>query len=337
MIPPSAGSGLDGLPARIALLFVWVTGIAHGLEVRAFDVDTAPVILAYALAAVAAIAVTLPPRGRLPAAPTAAVVTLGATITVIVLTSPDVSHIVWLFDFASYPIALLIPRGRPLVGGVCLALLIAAGTAWALVSDQTDPSWGRIVSGPLVAGAIGFIWLSTLRRIVGRETSARSDRERAEMLSEAAVAATRAYQDELARVTDESEPVLLDIAGTEYLDEPTQRRIGIVEGRIRDRLRAGDLFHPRVTAAIDAARDGGVRVLLIGGGTIDDEGISDDLADRIVGILELPGLEHVTVRRLPPGRKAAVSAVAGTTGGTVRAAFDHAGRDVGMRPDASAS
>ncbi|SIS13046.1 hypothetical protein [Microbacterium sp. RURRCA19A] len=337
MIPPAAGSGLDGLPARVALLFVWMTGIAHGLEVHAFAVDTGLVLLAYALAAVAAVAVTLPPRGRLPAAPTAAVVSLGATIAVIVLTSPDVSHIVWLFDFASYPIALLIPRGRPLVGGVCLVLLIAAGTGWALTSGEADPSWGRIVSGPLVAGAIGFIWLSTLRRIVRRETSARSDRERAEMLSDAAVTATRAYQDELARVTDESEPLLRDIAAADHLDERTQRRIGIVEGRIRDRLRAGDLFHPRVTAAIDAAREGGVRVLLIGGGGVDDEGISDELADRIVEILELPGLEHVTVRRLPPGRTAAVSAVAGTTQGTVRAAFDRSGNDAGIRPDTSAS
>lgn len=326
---PAASSGLDTPPARAALLFVWTTGLVHGLLMHAFDEHAGLVAAAYALAVCAAVAVTRPPRGRLAVLPTLVVLAAGASIAAVVLTSPRVSTIVWLFDFASYPVALLIPRGRPLVGGAGVTLLIGAGILWSLTTSQLDPSWVRMVSGPFVAGAVGAIWWETLRRIVARETRARSHLERTELLSNAARDATRSYHARLAHVADESEAVLREIAESDHLDAQALRRVALVEGRIRDRLRAADLYHPRLATAVDAARERGVQVLLIGSGGTDDRGIGDELADRLAQLVSSPGLESLTLRRLPPRRHAAVSAVGRDIHGVVRAALDGAGEDAG--------
>lgn len=328
----AASSGLDGLPARAALMFVWVTGVVHGIIVGVFAQDVVLIVAAYVLAVCAAAAITSPPRGRLPLGPSIAVLACSAAIATIVLTSPDVDTTVWLFDFASYPVALLIPRGRALLGGIGVGVLLGAATLWALTTAQPDPSWGRIVSGPLVGGAIGFAWMGTLRRIVARETRARTALERAELRSSAALAAARTFQRELARVAEESDAALREIAGAETLDEDAIRRISVVEGRIRDRLRAADLSHRRVSAGIDAARERGIAVLLIGSGG--GRGIGDGLADRILEQLATPGLQSLTVRRLPPGRAAAVSVMGQTAGGIMRAAFDESGDPIDAWLDA---
>lgn len=332
--PPAASSGLDGAPARVVLLFGWGTGLVHGILMQAFAQDTYLVLAAYALSAGAVAAVTSPPRGTLSLGATVVVIACGAAIATIVLTSTHVTTIVWLFDFASYPIALLIPRGRPIIGGVSLVVFLSAATLWSLTTSQSDPSWGRIISGPLVGGAVGFIWLHTLRGIIARETRARSELERAELHSQAAAAARRIYHRELERVAGESKAILRAIADADELDDALLRHIRVVEGRIRDRLRAADLTHPRVTSCVDAARNLGIDVLLIGDDEAAGQTMSDELANRIVEQLSAPELDTVTIRRLPPGRAATVSVVATSAGRVVRAAFDKDGNRVDAWLDA---
>ncbi|MBN9180986.1 MAG: hypothetical protein J0J00_10670, partial [Microbacterium sp.] len=76
-------------------------------------------------------------------------------------------------------------------------------------------------------------------------------------------------------------PVLAELRDGIPIDDDVHARVAVLEGTIRDRMRAPTLTHPLVTAAAAAARARGVRVALLAPTSERPVRIDDDAAARI--------------------------------------------------------
>ncbi len=307
----TGGAGLGTRPARYALITVWALGAVNGVIAGWMGSRTDLVVYLLALAA----CVALTGRGDDMLRPAAAALVAGAAVSsgVLLLAVHPLPIGFWPIDFASYLIALLIPRGNIRAATIGAALLLGAVPIVGLAQSAGADTIAKVMVVPVLALIAGVVWRVILRQIVMRERTHRSraaiaardiriDREAAER-----------YRAELDTIREQAGPLLRAIAAGEPLDPALRHRLMITEAAIRDRIRSPGLAHPTLTAAIADRRRAGVRVLLLGdsSGTDGSDGsdgtVGDELAATIGGLIAPVIDGSITIRAVPRGRGGAVS------------------------------
>lgn len=295
----AAGTGASGLAtrgARWALVFVWVTGLVRGW-IDGFDTATPAALAAsYGIALVGALLLTS--RGDRPLRPELAlgVLTSALLVTVLVLLQAGTAGEVWLFNFASYLLALLIARGNPRHGLGGGAVQIVGATVWGLVGSQPPAGVAGMVAVPLMALAVGVIWRAVLTRVVSREREHRSAAAAADRDARAARYALESYDQELESVRREVDPLLRRVAAGEVLTPAFRTQLAASEGVIRDRIRSPQLQHPTLAAAAARARSWGATVTMFAE-SADPAGVIDDATAANVATIIDEGVGTAVVIR----------------------------------------
>ena len=170
---------------------------------------------------------------------------------------------VYLFDFASFLVALLIARGNPWHGAVGGAGMVLGGLAWGVSSGAPASVVGQLVALAVMSQVLGVLWRLVLRWVVRRERWHRSEAVQAQRDTAAARHATRLVEEELRQVRVIAQPILQRIAEGAPMSDDLRRDAAIVEGTVRDRLRAPAFRHPLLVEAIGRLRAQGADVTVV--------------------------------------------------------------------------
>ena len=289
-------AGFDRGRARWALVVVWVTGVAYGFIGGSLPSRSPMIVLAY----LACLAASLLLTSRRPAPLTVA--QAGALGVCAVFSSAvslqfDAADS-WLLQFPSYLVAMLIPRGNPVLGGVPGAAIVALVIGWGIGTGQPPEQLVGMLADPIAGLLVGFSWLYALRYFVGRERATREAAADARASEAAAVAAGEAATAELAGVEAVVAPLLGDLAAGRELDDAFRTDLSIAEAVVRDRIRVPQLRHPQLEEALIRARRRGVRVLLVGepSGSV---GLDDATAGTLTDLVASMASGAVTIRAVP--------------------------------------
>lgn len=328
----TGGTGLGLRGARWAMFGVWALNVCRGVLDGSLGTSTPWLVwLGFAAGLPGALLLTRPGGDRLRTGDAVGVVACALLVALSVTARaelPDPPEQVWILNYASYLMALLVARGNPVWGGVGGALVLLIGAGWVSYLDAGPAGYGDVLGIPVTALAVGCTWRVALRRMSAREEAyelaeARATSERLEV--EATDAATRR---ELAAVATQVSPLLAQIVEGRRIDEGFALRLSVAEAGIRDRLRSPRLQHPLLTAAIARTRRQAVEVVVFGedpagqpaletpgGGRV---AIGDALARAVVDLIApVPEGARVMIRLAPtPGPTALTVTV--SAGGTTR-------------------
>lgn len=313
--------------ARWAFVFLWGCGVAQGVVTGALGAPGWTGVMGHLVALIGCVALTSQQRGSLPRRLSLLVAACALVVGAIVIAGEPTGN-VWLFDFAGYLLALLAVRGRPVLGSASAMALFIGTLSWGMLAGRVEDTV-VLISASVFALLGGLALLAALQHIAHREARAESESKTAALRAAVTIEAEAAQQIFMAEVLSDAAPVLEEIASRERNDASFIRRISVVEGRIRDRIRAANLRHERLARAIARARSNGARVLLLGGGELSAEALGEDLAAALSEVIERPGIDAVTLRRIPTGRRGAVSVIVESGGKAERLVFDQAGIWVG--------
>ena len=304
----ATSSGLSSPAARWIMVLVWCTGVLHGALLGEFSASGPWGVVAYVAALVAAILLTIRQPGPLPTVFALLIVACSSCAVLVVLVQYAGPDTVWLLKFSSYVVALSIPRGNPVIGGLGGLLIVGLGVSWA-VDLQTDlDDVLAMLANPVMAPIAGFIWLFVTRRFVGREQSTRRAAAEAEARQRVAAEVLEGFRGDLAEIQSVVKRPLERIVAGVAIDDEERTRVRIAEARVRDGIRAPQLREPRLDAAIAEARGRGVEVVVLGEPDR-NRNLQPETAAAIASLVATPGVVRITVRSLPPGRRGEVSVV----------------------------
>ncbi len=323
---PSTGGGGLGMPAtRWALLTAWVLGVLSDVLGGAVAPPFWNELLALPFGLFGALVLTT--RGDRALTPgRAAGVAASAVLSASgALMSGAPLGQTWSFNFASYLVALLIPRGNPRAGLAGGSLIVLLGAASARMQDASGTAMFGLLALPVLALVIGVTWRWLLGRIVDRELTHERDGERAAMAEEIARASIEATHTELAEIGAEVGAILHAIGEGQCLDDASVTEIAVVEASVRDRIRSPQLRDASLSAAIERARRRGVGILVLGSSS-HDRAITGSLATSIAEVIDGVGTGVLTLRGIPSGREGAVSVLRTDGQASERLVFDTDGR-----------
>lgn len=220
----------------------------------------------------------------------------------------------WSFGASAWLLFFLVLRGS----------IWSAWIGWALMAAVAQVWGATIGESPLEAlehvdRHAGTILIAVLFRILLAATSRRISSLRQARLAQVAAEASsmaeiRERSTQAARLDEDARPALVRIAAGGYLDPEHRDQYGLIEAKLRDVLRGGELLSRDVSQAVDEARRRGVEVLLL-----DDrnEPLSEPESMRVESALIEELAEsiggRVTARLLPPGREFFASVVGTST------------------------
>ncbi len=295
--------------ARVSLVFVWLTGLAHGVLLGEFSAEGPAGVVAYGSALVGALLLTDPSARPLRTSRAMAVTLCALLASAIVLanfTEPDRT---WLVSFSSYLLALMIPRGNPAAGGGGATLLMGSTVLWLAWSGTPTVDILTVVTSPAMAMVVGIIWLMVLSSFVRREVAARSVIEDAQSKEAAYHEAIAATTTDLVRIQRRVEPLLNSLTDRDAVDHEALQQARLAEEWTRDTIRVPMLSGQGLDGDIEQARVRGAAVVLLG----EPDGrrvISSRLAEALrIIITSLDAGDRLTLRALPAGRPAAVTAL----------------------------
>ncbi|KQR52369.1 hypothetical protein ASF88_12550 [Leifsonia sp. Leaf336] len=286
----TASAGLATTGARVALIVVWVTGVVQAILAGLLrDSGGAIGVVGFLLPLAGAVLVTWHVPGPLPrrrALIVLAGLLVGAMSLLPFLEVADRSASeIWLFNVNSYLAALLIMRGNVVIGTIGTVAVVAFALARGVISRQLGVDLAELVL-PAVSGAVvGATWRFVLAAVVRREHAARERAALADAEARAAEDAARTSRAELAEILRIARPSLSDLAAGRTIDEDFVQQLTVAEGGIRDRIRAAELAHPVLVYAVDTARRGGARVLMLGGEDPSGAVVSDTLAEALAQLV----------------------------------------------------
>lgn len=289
-------AGFDRGRARWALVVVWLSGVAYGFIGGSLPSRSPMLILAYLACLAAALLLTTRRPAPLTVAQAGALGVCAVFSSAVSLQFEAADS--WLLQFPSYLVAMLIPRGNPVLGGVPGAAIVALVIGWGIGAGQPPDQLVGMLADPVAALFVGYVWLLALRYFVGRERAARDAAADARASEAAALAASELAASELAEIEAVVAPVLDDLAAGRAFDEAFHADVAVAEAVVRDRIRVPQLRHPRLEAALAGARRRGVRVLLVGepSGTT---GLDDATAGTLTGLVDSVAAGAVTIRSAP--------------------------------------
>lgn len=268
----------------------------------------AAAVLVCALAAYALVAVPGDPLPRRITIPLTFTGVVSALLVLSVLPVPTTNDIAlwWPFGMSTVIFTFMCVRGRTLAAWCGMVCMIGTAAAWTHATGQ-GATFGLVVAIPNVAPLLMSTFFAyTLRPLakaiyVLRETSLQNSAEKA-----ASAAALDERDAQLDRLDVSARPLLERIATGETLHDDERRAGILLEARLRDGLRAPILQDPLVVDAATAARRRGVDVVMLddhgmdGADPRDQERLRRAVADELDSVCD----GSVTVRVLPPGRKA---------------------------------
>lgn len=175
--------------------------------------------------------------------------------------SPDYRS--WVLGAVTFVALGLAFRGRYLAAWVTLLSVAGITIRWSV-----DMHLGPMVGAGLVVRHFGTLLAGSLLSVAlarsARSAAAFAAAERAELaVSEAARARHLARQAAAQAVLDAAGPLLEQLAEGRPLDDRDRRELLVVEGALRDRIRAAGLMAPVLQEAVAAARRRGLDVLLL--------------------------------------------------------------------------
>lgn len=221
----------------------------------------------------------------------------------------EVGHL-WFAGASAFLLTALSFRRRPITaaaGGLLVsAMLVLNGVVEGAPSIMITAIAVRPLGVICFAVGLTFAVRALLRRIGEDLTAAEAESAR-EAWARSAREELAARAGEVRELVDE---ILERVASETPLTDQDRARAAALEGRLRDRIRAGRLAVEPLLVAAGRARERGVDVLLL-----DDR--EEDLPERFDLALAATGLvaacdrarEQVTVRLLPAGRSAVLSLV----------------------------
>ena len=321
----TGAAGLATRGARATMATVWLLAVSWGLGTRGLPEATGLDVLAYLVLLLGAIVLTSPQDGPLPPSRAMVVVACSVLTFGLTLVSQAPSGDSFLADLAAYLSALLIVRGNPFLGGTGAVAIVLTGLWWAGSSGAPPGTALRLLAIPVVSFVVGFLWRQLLNRIVRQAGIHHSEAARSALRAEALAEAAETNRRELAEVRDQVAPLLQRMAQGEPLDGAGRVELQVTEGAIRDWLRAPELRHPALVAAIADLRRRGVHVLVLGA---DGEPLAPALADAVTTVVTTAQGSRVTIRAIPPGRPARASVVVEDGDRVERTMLDADGRIV---------
>jgi len=318
---------LRGIGMRLVFALILVTQLT--LAIGSIDgVRSAwPVIAALALFVLGLALVAAPHAEPLPWPRVATVLAITVATNALVLFNLPAAgwpgYADWSFGAATWLLFFLALRGR--IWSAWIGWLLMAGVAQL---------WGATIGeSPLEAiGHVdrhaGTILIAVLFRLLLAATSRRIAVLRAERLAQvaaesASLAEIRERSALATRLHDEARPALVQVAEGDYLRTAQRERYRLLEAKLRDVLRGGELMSRDVSRAVEDARRRGVEVRLL-----DDRNVplSEPESMRIESALieELNEFSDgsVTARLLPPGREFFASVVGISNGVSRRVELD---------------
>ena len=303
----SGGAGLGTLATRWALGGVWALGVIRSV-IQSGWMPTSPLrVAAFGIALIGAIALTTPGDRILD--PVEAVLVgccaLG-TASLLLASQPAVGRI-WLFDFSSYLVALLLARGNSVIGATGCALVVSLGVTWAVLVGGSATATVDLVAVSIMASIVGVTWRLVLRRIVALERFHRTAEARAALDAELAEESALADRRELAEVWRAAGPLLGMVAEGRTLDGALIRELAVAEASIRDRIRSPWVVSPELARVISDRRRQGVDVLVLGEASGPRTTIPPELAGALVSLVARQHAGRIVIRAVPPGREDAVS------------------------------
>lgn len=303
------GAGLGTAAARWVFVFIWFCGVWVGL-IDGYFTPLAPLnATAYLAGLAGTFILTTPGTAPLPLHRSLWLPVIALYIVALVLPkAPELGNIPVII-FAMYLVAFAIPRGNQVIGGLGSALVIIYVSSWALANGASSSELIALLVVPIGAVVAGIVWRIVLGWIVSKERHHRTARGRAAARTAASLEAIRASQQELMVVRAEVGPLLEEIAQGKIIDTETKVALVRVEAAVRDRIRAPHLQHSDLVAAFARLRDRQVTVVVLGEPIVDGGLIDEALVKRLIEVTSSIKEGRVTVRTLPPGRRAAVSVV----------------------------
>jgi len=186
-----------------------------------------------------------------------------ATVVVGLLLQPLAFAPAWFVTASAFLLVALVLRLRLGAAVVGLALLLTAVLAAGILTGAAPGTVALVMARPALLVALAVLLVVAVERM----------RRRTALLHRRAVATTRRAAWDAAAGAELSQraaelrrdvlPVLERIAAGEPLDEQDRRRCLAVEGQLRDAYRAGALRREPLIAAIRAARERGVDVVVL--------------------------------------------------------------------------
>lgn len=313
---------LRGVGMRLVFALILVTQLTLALSSIDGVRSPWPVIAALALFVPALVLVAAPHAEPLPWPRVVALLAITVASNALVLFNLPAAgwpgYADWSFGAAAWLLFFLALRGRIWSAWIGWVLMAAVAQLWgATIGESPLEALGH------VDRHAGTILIAVLFRLLLAATSRRIAALREERLAQvraesASLAEIRERSALATRLQEDARPALVRIAAGDYARTDQREQYALLEAKLRDVLRGGELVSRDVSRAVDEARRRGVEVLLL-----DDrnEPLSEPESMRVEWAIieELSEFNdgRVTARLLPRGREFFASVV-GTSHGVRR-------------------
>jgi hypothetical protein len=179
----------------------------------------------------------------------------------------------WVLGAVTFVALGLAFRGRYLAAWFTLLCTAGIVITWSVVMHL-----GPLVGAGLIVRHFGTLLAGTLIAVAldrsARSAAAFEATERQELATAEAARARRVARQVAAQaVLDQAGPLLEQLAEGHPLDDRDRRELLVVEGALRDRIRAAGLLEPGLQGAVAAARRRGIDVLVLdeAGASVDEQ------------------------------------------------------------------
>lgn len=302
---------LFGGLGAIGALFLVTQSVVAGIAVTTASATWVPVVAFAGLLAAAAI-LRLRPRTDLSVRRAAAgsAVVVGAALVALAGTTQALTYgTAWFVPAAGLVLAVIALRGRPAIAGGAFVVLLTVFVTVAVLRDAAPVQFVSVAVRTVIIVGFALLFAVTVARMQRairiyalralRATRCRSwdDAARREL-------GTHAREIDLL-----AGDLLTRLAAGEALGDEERAHAGAIEGRLRDRYRAGRLVRDPLTDAAMAARIRGVDVVLLddaGSAAIDDGDVAA-VVERMRVMLD--GAQATFVGRMLPAGRAHVAQV----------------------------
>lgn len=247
-------------------------------------------------------------------------VALSNLLVLVPITVPGYpSYAAWSLGTGWLLSVLLLFRYGPATAWAAMGAMGFTTLLWAVVFDRGPGVAIELMVGQVVALTIWTVvaWWSNHLMVSVAATELETRESESGLLASQTTLAMLELR--LTALTDRVRPTLVGLAGFQSLSPSLRTAAALLEGELRDQIRAPSLSDRRLVAAVREARSRGVEVVLLddrGPGPLADE-LLKVICARSVRILERTTEGRVVIRLLPASREAVASIVAPTTTMTI--------------------
>ncbi|MEV7693991.1 ATP-binding protein [Microbacterium sp. NPDC089189] len=307
-LPTHPTAPLFGGLGAIGALFLATQSVVAAVAVAVTTASAAwvPVVALAGLLAAAAI-LRLRPRTDLSVRRAAAgsAVVVGAALVALAGTTQALTYgTAWFVPAAGLVLAVIALRGRPAIAGGAFVVLVAVFVTVAVLRDAAPVQFVSVAVRTVIIVGFALLFAVTVARMqrairIYALRALRATRRRS--WDDAARRELETHAHEIDLLAGDT---LVRLAAGEALDAEERAHAGAIEGRLRDRYRAGRLVRDPLTNAAMAARIRCVDVVLLddAGTTAIDDGDVAAVVERMRDMLD--GAQATFVGRMLPGGRA---------------------------------